>query len=150
MKKEDLFEIIEDIDEEYINEARMVRPVKTKPDKVKKLVPALIKWMSAAACICLIFWGVMALRKNHIGPHTTPTPQNPEEHQYYATPTEGEHRIPDCTPTAAIEPTPTPEASSTPTPEPTPTPTREVTHKRCKDTIVLYLTRKPGHDYFCF
>ena len=56
MKEEKIFEIIADINEKYIAEAKI------KPKKKKKQV--WIKWIAAAACLCLILVGVWNINKN--------------------------------------------------------------------------------------
>lgn len=47
MKKEELYETLEGIDDKFINEAEIAQP--------KKKSSIWIKWMSVAACICLCF-----------------------------------------------------------------------------------------------
>lgn len=53
MNREELFEVIEDIDENHIKAAR-------EPRK-KARGPAWIKWGTAAACVCLIVAGVLLI-----------------------------------------------------------------------------------------
>ena len=52
MKKEQLFEVLGDISESYINEARQT--------PVKKATPAWRKWGAMVACFCLFFSGILA------------------------------------------------------------------------------------------
>lgn len=61
MKEEKLFEIMEDIDEKYIDEARQTKK------KGKK--PIWMKWIAAAACFCVCLTGLLAVR--YITPDTS-------------------------------------------------------------------------------
>jgi hypothetical protein len=56
MKKEELYEIIEGIDEKYINEAEIVQ--------LKRRRPAWMKWTAVAACLCLIVIGAIQFSVN--------------------------------------------------------------------------------------
>lgn len=57
MKKEDLFKVMGDIDDEYLVEVKRYRPVKKKP--------VWIKWGSLAACVCILCCGAGILMHNH-------------------------------------------------------------------------------------
>lgn len=62
MKREQLYEAIGDINENYINDAHMT---------VKKSRPVWLKWAAMAACLCLVLAGVIrigiGLVPSHVG-----------------------------------------------------------------------------------
>lgn len=55
MKKEELYETLESIDEKYIDEAEKIQ--------LKKKQPVWVKWTVAAACLCLIVVGAVQLKQ---------------------------------------------------------------------------------------
>ena len=55
MKKEELYETLESIDEKYIDEAEKIQ--------LKKKQPVWMKWTVAAACLCLIIVGAVQLKQ---------------------------------------------------------------------------------------
>lgn len=61
MKKEDLYDVIGDISDEYVDEARYYRPPK------KKMQSTWIKWGSLAACVCILCCGAGIFIHNHPG-----------------------------------------------------------------------------------
>ena len=60
MKKEKLYEVIEEIDDNYIREARQTAKASSRP--------AWIKWVAAAACLCIVVMGLFPLFSNTESP----------------------------------------------------------------------------------
>lgn len=60
MKKEELYETFSDISEAHVKEARQTRAKKS----------VWVKWVAAAACLCLIIGGIWSLRPQQDSGHT--------------------------------------------------------------------------------
>ena len=60
MKKEKLYEAIGEIDDNYIREARQTAKASSRP--------AWIKWVAAAACLCIVVMGLFPLFSNTESP----------------------------------------------------------------------------------
>jgi len=65
VKKEELFEVMADIDEKYVTEAREALP--------PKRIPRWVKWGALAACVCICVLGGFALS------HSPDQPDNPPD-----------------------------------------------------------------------
>ena len=65
MKKEEFCEVLGDIDENYVKEARAVR-------KARK--PGWMQWGAAAACLCLLVAGGVLFTRNHGNAAPDPNP----------------------------------------------------------------------------